>query len=236
MLSATLPEIDRTDVGKHPLVRRLLKAIYNQRTPGPRYSNFWDADLVLISQKELGPTVSLTLKQLSLKTVLLLALASFMRVSEIAVINLSSVHFDDDQLLFSISRPRKSQSSGPLHVFRLKVFKADCAICPVACVRTYIERTTALRACDAASLFISLNPPHKAVGKSTIARWIKASLKDSGVDVNVFTAHSTRGAAASKAFESGVPCEAILAAADWRRQSTFHRFYQKRVQPAEEMN
>lgn len=118
-----------------------------------------------------------------------------MRVAEIAVINLSSVHFDDDQLLFSILRPRKSQSPGPLKVFRLNAYQADCGICPVACVRMYVERTATMRACDAVSLLIAVKPPYKAVGKSTIAHWIKQSLNDAGVDVYVFTAHSTRGAA-----------------------------------------
>lgn len=94
MLSATRPTIDGMDGmgGKPPLLKRLLRAVYNQRTPMPKYSNFWDAALVTARQKELGLTVSLTLKQLTPNTVLLLGLTSFMCVAEIAVINLSSVH------------------------------------------------------------------------------------------------------------------------------------------------
>ena len=46
-ISMTHGPIDGVVVGKHPFVCRLLKGIYNQRSPQPRYSCTWDVGLVL---------------------------------------------------------------------------------------------------------------------------------------------------------------------------------------------
>jgi hypothetical protein len=78
-------------------------------------------------------------------------------------------------------------------------------------------------------LVLGLKAPHKSVGTSTVARWIKEVLTNSGIDVNLFSAHSTRGAAASKAFASEIPVERILKAGNWATESVFSRQYQRPV-------
>ena len=47
----------------------------------------------------------------------------------------------------------------------------------------------------------------------------------SGIDVTLFTAHSTRGASSSAAADSGVTTTDILKAADWSTESVFRKFY-----------
>ncbi|KZS02170.1 Uncharacterized protein APZ42_000895, partial [Daphnia magna] len=46
MLSSTLQGIEGVKIGKHPLVIRLLKGIYNRTPPTPRYTGFWDVAAV----------------------------------------------------------------------------------------------------------------------------------------------------------------------------------------------
>ena len=58
----------------------------------------------------------------------------------------------------------------------------------------------------------------------------KNQLKSAGVDTNIYTAHSTRGAAASKAAASGETIQAILKQGHWSRESTFARFYQREIE------
>ena len=53
-------------------------------------------------------------------------------------------------------------------------------------------------------------------------------MKESGID-SMFKAHSTRGAAASKAASSGVKVDSILQTAHWARESTFTKFYRREV-------
>ena len=74
-------------------------------------------------------------------------------------------------------------------------------------------------------LFISLIKPYKQVTSSTIARWIKSILAKSGIDTNIFKAHSVRGASTSAAADAGVTTNDILNAADWSNDSVFQKFY-----------
>ena len=66
--------------------------------------------------------------------------------------------------------------------------------------------------------------PHKEVGSSTVARWIKQGLISAGINSD-FGAHSTRGSASSEAAQAGVPVNHILKAASWKTDSVFNRFY-----------
>lgn len=58
-----------------------------------------------------------------------------------------------------------------------------------------------------------------------MGRWLKDQLKEAAVDTSVFSAHSVRGAAASKAAASGICIQSILKQGNWARESTFARFY-----------
>ncbi len=75
-----------------------------------------------------------------------------------------------------------------------------------------MERTTPFRNdSNSESLFVGSNKPHIPVSSSTIARWIKEQLKEAGVGhTSVFSAHSARGAATSKAMNRDVPIQSIL--------------------------
>ena len=71
-LSTTLCSMndDRDSLGLHPLIARLLKGVYILRPPTPRYSSTWDVSKVTDYLKTLAPLRELSLKSLTLKTVL----------------------------------------------------------------------------------------------------------------------------------------------------------------------
>ncbi|GFN77514.1 recombinase cre [Plakobranchus ocellatus] len=52
-------------------------------------------------------------------------------------------------------------------------------------------------------------------------------LSGKGIDVKIFTAHSTRAASTSGALKAGVPLTTIMSAAGWSQSSTFAKFYKK---------
>ncbi len=81
-------------------------------------------------------------------------------------------------------------------------------------------------------LFLSRDWPaswYNAVGASSISRWIKKLLEEAGVDTTVYSAHSTKGASASKAAASGVAIENILRAGGWASESVFQKHYRRQV-------
>ena len=91
----------------------------------------------------------------------------------------------------------------------------------------YVFRSDFLRnANNQSKLFIGLRKPNKEVSGSTIGRWVNY-LSLAGVNSHIFSAHSTRRAAASKAASLGVPIDSILATTNWSSQSTFARFYHR---------
>ena len=78
--------------------------------------------------------------------------------------------------------------------------------CPAECFETYTSRTVQFRSRDSqellvlGQLFLGISLPHTPVKACSTARWVKSS---AGIDTKTFLAHSTRGAATSKALETG---------------------------------
>lgn len=120
MLSSTLGKIDGVDIGKHPLVVKLMKEAYNKKPPAPKYAGFWDVNLVINYIISLGPNDGLLFPALSTKLAVLLTLSSLCRVSELASIVKDSIVIDDEQAKFSLAVPRKSQRASSLQVITLK--------------------------------------------------------------------------------------------------------------------
>ena len=226
MLSMTLDPIDGHNIGEHPLVIQLLKGCYNLNPPKPRYESFWDPDLVLSYFNSLGDNSSLGLYALSKKLAMLLALSTISRVSEICSISFPSISFSDMAVKFSFSRLKKAQTSGPLKSCVLPRLKGLC--CPVECLESYLNATKQFRVSNNnSSLFLSIKRPHRPIRPSTLGHWLKSCLQDAGLHKDSFSAHSTRGAAASKAILKGVQIESVLQSAHWSSQSTFRKFYHR---------
>ena len=78
---------------------------------------------------------------------------------------------------------------------------------------------------DDKQLIISYAYPNKPVKSATIARYLKLFLKDAGIDITVFTPHSTRSASTSKANNLGLSLKEIAKAAGWKGGSTFQKYY-----------
>jgi hypothetical protein len=231
MLSGTLEQMEGYDVGKHPLVIKLMQGIFNSTPPKPKYTEFWDVGVVLRHLQSLGPDVDLSLTSLSHKLVILLALTSLFRVSEIAAIDSESIVFSGPVVKFALLKLRKNQrKSNDIQSFSLCKLDPPSNLCPVLCLERYVNLTRSFRESrPPSSLILGIKSPHAPIGASSIARWIKSVLADAGVDTSVYSAHSTRGASASKAKSSGLPIETILRTGSWATESVFSSHYNKRI-------
>ena len=69
-LSSTLPKYNGYLVGQHPLITRLMKGIFNSRPVVPKLFPAWSVKTVLSTLAEWSPANSLSLKLLSLKTIM----------------------------------------------------------------------------------------------------------------------------------------------------------------------
>ncbi len=155
--------VDGKSVGKHDLVIRFLRGARRLNPPRPHLVSSWDLPSVLSALRgdPFEPMQSVELKFLSLKTVLLAALATVRRVGD-----LQAFSVDDSCLEFGpgnshvVLRPRAGYvPKVPTTPFRDQVVnlqalpreEADPAIallCPVRALRIYVDRTQSFRTSD----------------------------------------------------------------------------------------
>ena len=95
-------------------------------------------------------------------------------------------------------------------------------------MKEYLKRVEPLRG-EHTRLFMTTQPPFKAASQQTISRWIKQTLIKAGLDVSVFSPHSTRSAATTKARSANIPLLTILKTAGWSKESTFAKYYDKTI-------
>ena len=221
--------IDGVAISQHPLVSRLLKGVFQTRPPLPSYQGTWDVGSVLNYMCGDRLDQNMSLKQLSLRTVMLLALTRPSRSADLAKLNLSGYRFSPEGVVFTpTSLAKQSRPGREIKDFLFPRFTENEGLCPVKSLMLYIEKTKDLRG-DNKQLFISFIRPHNPVTSSTIARWLKQVMESAGIDTDIFKAHSVRSASTSAAAMQGVTTEDILNAADWSTDSSFRRFYYKPV-------
>lgn len=112
----------------------------------------------------------------------------------------------------------------------LPVFENDPNICPATTLKHYLIVTKDLIPSSTDRLFITHKRPFRQASSQSLSRWIRSMLKSSGLNVELFSAYSTRHAAVSKANRLNVPLDVIRNAAGWSTASeTFARFYHRPV-------
>lgn len=231
-ISSTHERIDGFSVGQHPAITRALKGAYHSRPPLPRYSSFWDVGVVVCYLKGLGKNEELSLRLLTLKTSMLMALTRPSRSADLSILDIQTRSFVANGVVFRPTQlSKQSRSSRPLTDFVFPAFQDDDTICPVNALKAYEARTEQFRHTSSgefkSKLFLSWIGQHNPVTSSTIARWLRTCMAEAGIDINIFKPHSIRGAACSKAAGAGVTVKDILDAADWSSEGTFQRFYHR---------
>lgn len=206
----------------------------------------WDLPTVLaaLSCCPFEPLEQVELKFLSLKTALLIALASAKRVGEIHALSVhqSCIQFSSDNTRVSMRLnpafvPKVVGTCSPIELpaFCPPPFSSEeqqrlHTLCPVRALRIYMDRTQSVRQSD--QLFVSWAKPHmgKPVSKQRLSHWIVGAIALAYTSRGLqppagLRAHSTRGLATSWALFRGVSIQEVCAAACWTSPHTFARFY-----------
>ncbi|CAC5398982.1 unnamed protein product [Mytilus coruscus] len=168
----------------------------------------------------------LTLKELTLKCVALVALSTAHRAQTLIALDLSLMKCDNNIVtfntkeLFKTSRPKHMSPDVKICSFHTK------EICPVYTLKHYIIKIKHFRKSN--KLFVSYKT-FKNVTTSTIARWLCDILTLAGINVSKFKAHSYRSASTSAASRAGLSLAGILKTANWSSAGTFQKFYHKEI-------
>lgn len=79
---------------------RFLKGVFNLQPPVPRYKEVWNVSIVLRFLKTLSPVASLSLKNLSLKLVMLLSLLTAQRGQTLHLLDISLMSTYDSSIVY----------------------------------------------------------------------------------------------------------------------------------------
>ena len=88
--------------GNHPLVSRFLKGTFTTRPTLPKYKEVWDVNTVLEHLKTLHPAKSESLKLLTLKLVMLMAILSGQRCQTIHALTTRDMKVSDSKVVFIV--------------------------------------------------------------------------------------------------------------------------------------
>jgi integrase len=226
-LSTIFGRIDGHSIGSHPLVVRLCKGVGRLKPPRVKYQVTWDATNVLDMFNEWQINALLSIRELSMKLVALLALCTAQRTQTIHSLLLSNVKFDNNGVTIKVDTRLKTSKPGEGLLLQFCKFD-NPKLCIVECLSSYIDRTANARKSD--KLLISSKSPFHAVSIQTISNWLKAVLAKAGIDVNTFSSHSYRHSSSSKALSLGVTSDVIFKSAGWSDKSkVFAKFYNRPI-------
>jgi hypothetical protein len=193
----------------------------------PRYSSYFDVNKVRSHLKSWGPNDQLSLQSLRNKTLLLLKLASLCRGADIPKVPRSQVRFFSDRVelraRFSKEVLLGSDSkvwSEPLVADR----DADPDLCPVTCLKLYLEKSQGLNS-DPEALFVGHQSPFVLLAPGTINQICQKIMAEAGIDTTVFKGGSTRETGTSTLLNQGVPEWQVQKRGRWASKSVMRKFY-----------
>ena len=237
------------DLGSSRVVRDLLRGL-DVRVPrcGLR-PPAWDLNVVLalLRGAPFEPLEEASLRNLTIKTLFLLAFASAQRMSELQALSASVGHSQDwsDVKLSFVPGFRPKTDSARRPMARSLLIPAlppsvgeqvsDLRLCPVRALRTYLDKTAASRP-GVSRLFVSVRNVSRPMSKNAISFFLRQAIllafQDVSEDVRTFSkvqAREIRALASSTLFRKNMSLSDIRDSAIWRSESTFISFYLRDV-------
>ena len=219
---------DASTLTSSVLLQKFMKGIFNSRPSLPKTCYTWDVEKLLTFLSKLSPPKALSLLSLSCKLATLLVLLTGQRGQSIHLLKVTDLECTSDSLIVRFTSPLKTTRPGShLAEITLPAYE-NVNLCILTTFLEYKKRTKCLRSKGTEALFLATIRPHKAASRDTVSNWVRRMLKEAGIDMSVFTPHSTRAASTS--------AQRLLTSLShntqycrWSQQSTFRRFYDRPI-------
>ena len=243
MLSAVFKSI-LPEISTSPILHDLLRSFQVEAPVREVRPPSWDLLKVLnfLRSSPFEPLSNASLRDITRKTLFLIALATAKRVGELqALSRLVSLSSSSAGLSYVSKFVAKTETAArPLpHSFDVKslgYFAAglpdDLLLCPVRSLSAYVARTAQFMN-RPRRLFVSPRCPSRAMSKNGISYLLREVIVQSGASSQsdqAPRAHSIRGIATSSAFFRNWSLRSILEAASWRSNFVFTSFYLRDLQ------
>ena len=135
VISMTQQQVEGISIGQHPLVARLITAVHNSRPPKPHYKVTWDVYIVLKRLRTLRNNDNLSLRALSKKLALLMALTDASKTSELQALDLRFRRFRPEGVYFTLASLTKKKKKQKMGAPAKELF--FWSLCVVQCLRQY---------------------------------------------------------------------------------------------------
>ncbi|CAH3139680.1 unnamed protein product [Porites lobata] len=146
---------------------------FTTRPAVPKYREAWDVNTVLEHLKTLHPAETLSLKLLSLKIVILMAVLSGQCCQTIHALTTKDMKTSNNKVMFIVNDLLKTTKPGKVCTkSEFLSFDEDPRICVVRYLSEYlgIQRDTKNLSHDHHKLLVSYQKPHRPVSKDTVSR------------------------------------------------------------------
>ena len=189
----------------------------------------------------LPPNDELTLEQLSRKTILMLKLDLMWRSSDLARVyrHKDCLSIQENCIKFRTYKAKEQRQGLLSNWVSVYAVPQLPKLCPVVTLKAYLTRTKHLEVPEVkltlkstthhtCGLFLARQPRDgkpASVGSQWIAKETLSALKLCGVDTSNYKAHSTRGAAASKALSNGIRKSRIMEQCKLKTVPVFIKHY-----------
>ena len=200
-----------------------MKGVFQLKPSLSGYCVTWSVGQVMsyLEQQTLSDT---SLTDLTLKATMLLCLLTDQKLQTLAAMHLDHMALNHHQCIFYINEVLKSTRPGK-HIAPItpRSYDVNTNLCGTPFTQVLGHYCSLIRGdkAEARRLLLSFRKPHCGVTVDTISHWVKQVLCKSGIDTNIFSAHSARGASTSAAARQGAPLDVILTAASWSSAKTF---------------
>ena len=238
MLSAVfrsvLPEISTS-----PVLHDLLRSFQAEAPIREVRPPSWDLNVVLsfLRSSSFEPLTTISLRDLTSKTLFLISLATANRVGEIPALSLR-VSFSSSAAGLSYVPEFVAKTASALRpllrsfeVPSLGDFAAgmpeDLLLCPLRAFSAYLDRTSGI-VNRPRRLFVSSKCPSRAMSKNGISYMLREVIVQSGASSRcgqVPRAHSISGVATSSAFFRNWSLRSVLEAVLWRSNTCYFFFF-----------
>lgn len=233
-------------ISSEPLVIRFFKALTRSRPAPAKHFPNWDLSVVLqaLTKEPFEPLQRISLRNLTLKTLFLVAITSARRIGELHALSVKrpflTIYTDrivlktDPGFLPKVaSAHNRSQEiilptfcSNPSGEKEGKFHNLDVR----RTLLQYLEVTSNFRSSDSLFILFSGKKKGQQASKGSIARWLKSAIlaaySQSGLSPPLgIKAHSTRAQATTWAEMAGATPDQICRAATWSSYLTFVRHY-----------
>ena len=238
MLSAVFKSV-LPEISTSPVLHDLLRSFQAEAPIREGRPPSWDLNVVFtfLRSSSFEPLTTISLRDLTRKTLFLLSLATAKRVGEIQALS-RRVSFSSSAAGLSYVPEFVAKTESALRplprsfeVPSLGDFAAgmieDLLLCPVRALSAYLDRTSGI-VNRPRHLFVSPRCPSRAMSKNWISYMLREIIVQSGASSGsgqVPRAHSIRGIATSSAFFRNWSLRSVLEAASWRSNTVFTSFY-----------